>query len=134
MPWACLDIDLLEALLFDGNAPEISESVACDARVFIETCFARNPEERGSASELLLHRFLHPQEEGEKVISVVAAGKKRDSLSLRINKSTDITKKPLKEKIFPSNPPKSKKILNSLVRLKIMLMMKRSVSKLVSVQ
>ena len=29
-----------------------------DARNFPETCFARNPEGRGSALVLLLHRFL----------------------------------------------------------------------------
>ncbi|CAN8255768.1 unnamed protein product [Cochlearia groenlandica] len=65
-PWQGLDIDELATCLFDGKAPEIPEKdVPCDARQFIETCFARNPEERGSASELLLHRFLCEEEEEE---------------------------------------------------------------------
>ncbi|KAF3577198.1 hypothetical protein Bca4012_029259 [Brassica carinata] len=34
------------------------ECVPSDARDFLETCFARNPEGRGSALVLLLHRFF----------------------------------------------------------------------------
>ncbi|KAJ4881074.1 Protein kinase superfamily protein [Raphanus sativus] len=116
-PWEGIDNDRIEALLLGGKAPEIPESVPCDAREFIQTCFARNPEERGSAFKLWFHRFLllRPPKE-DKVIAVAAAGEKRDSLPLRIRGAwKDITKKPLKAKIFPSKPPKSKKILNSLL-------------------
>ncbi|KAJ4876159.1 Protein kinase superfamily protein [Raphanus sativus] len=137
-PWEGVDIDLLEALLFDGNAPEIPESVPCDAREFIETCFSRYPEERGSAFKLWFHPFLRPEKEKQLIAVASPAVKKRDSLLLRIrgawNKSTHISKKPLKVKFFPTKAPKFKRILNSLVRLKIMPMMKRSNSNLVSVQ
>ncbi|KAG2289136.1 hypothetical protein Bca4012_029860 [Brassica carinata] len=37
---------------------EVPESLPWEARQFLETCFARNPVERGSASGLLKHPFL----------------------------------------------------------------------------
>ncbi|ESQ41179.1 hypothetical protein EUTSA_v10015480mg, partial [Eutrema salsugineum] len=62
-PWGGVNETVLEVLLFDGKSPVIPESVPCVAREFIETCFARNPEERGSANDLLSHRFLRREEE-----------------------------------------------------------------------
>ncbi|CAL9231778.1 unnamed protein product [Arabidopsis halleri] len=57
-PWLGFNPDDFVSILSNGNAPEIPESLPCDAREFIQTCFARNPKERGTASELLSHRFL----------------------------------------------------------------------------
>ncbi|CAN6830645.1 unnamed protein product [Brassica oleracea] len=57
-PWREVEFNDLASVLLSGEAPEIPESVPSDARDFIETCFARNPESRGSALGLLLHRFL----------------------------------------------------------------------------
>ncbi|VVA96581.1 unnamed protein product [Arabis nemorensis] len=147
IPWKGVGIDDLVPLLFDGKAPEIPESVPCDAREFIETCFARNPEDRGNASELLFHRFLRPEEEKteEKITAVsVAQETTRNSLLLKLKlklrirralkKSMDIPEKPLKSKnVLLSKPPQFKKIWNKLLRLKIM-PMKPSASNLVSVQ
>ncbi|KAL0740003.1 LOW QUALITY PROTEIN: hypothetical protein Bca4012_081516 [Brassica carinata] len=57
-PWSGSSVDEIKSRLLAGKAPEIPETVPCDARKFIEKCFARKGEERGSASELLLHPFL----------------------------------------------------------------------------
>ncbi|KAJ0258378.1 hypothetical protein HA466_0071780 [Hirschfeldia incana] len=57
-PWREVELEDLASVLLSGEAPEIPESVPSDARDFLETCFARNPESRGSALGLLLHRFL----------------------------------------------------------------------------
>ncbi|XP_010456499.1 PREDICTED: serine/threonine-protein kinase BCK1/SLK1/SSP31-like [Camelina sativa] len=124
-PWAGVGIFDLMDFLYDGEAPEIPEYVPCDAREFIETCFAREPKKRGNASALMLHRFLCPEEKAEKI--VVAVAKEKISLpvklKLRIRRASkitmDIINKPLKLKIFPSNkPPQFKKLLSKLLRLK----------------
>lgn len=131
VPWNGVETNDLENRLFDGKAPEIPESVPCDAREFIETCFARNPEERGNAYELLSHRFLDRQKEKtEDITSVVVAEDARNRLLLNLKlklkirllaskKSMDKTKKPSKLKIFPSKPPQFKKFFDKLLRFKI---------------
>ncbi|KAL0736667.1 hypothetical protein Bca4012_012877 [Brassica carinata] len=57
-PWSEVEFGDFESVLLSGEAPEIPECVPSNARNFIETCFARNPESRGSALGLPLHRFL----------------------------------------------------------------------------
>ncbi|CAH2059936.1 unnamed protein product [Thlaspi arvense] len=57
-PWFGVNLNDLQGLLADGNAPEIPETVPLDATQFLEKCFAIKPKDRGSASELLLHPFL----------------------------------------------------------------------------
>ncbi|CAH2066022.1 unnamed protein product [Thlaspi arvense] len=52
VPWKGVGLDDLKTRLLDGKAPEIPESLPCDARSFIKTCFSRKPDERGSAFEL----------------------------------------------------------------------------------
>ncbi|KAF3497882.1 hypothetical protein DY000_02052625 [Brassica cretica] len=59
-----VNLHLLATLLRCGEAPEIPESLPSDAKEFIHTCFSREPEERGSATELMSHPFLsRPQGE-----------------------------------------------------------------------
>ncbi|KAJ0240272.1 Protein kinase domain-containing protein [Hirschfeldia incana] len=59
LPWPFQDSkEFLRNLLDDDKAPEVPECVPCEARQFIHVCFARNPVERGSASDLLKHPFL----------------------------------------------------------------------------
>ncbi|CAN7029797.1 unnamed protein product [Brassica rapa subsp. trilocularis] len=58
IPWEGLELDEIATRLLSGKSPEIPETLPCDAKDFIQTCFSRNPEERGSAHELLLHPFL----------------------------------------------------------------------------
>ncbi|XP_010525515.1 PREDICTED: mitogen-activated protein kinase kinase kinase 1-like [Tarenaya hassleriana] len=55
----------IKEALRKGDAPEIPENLPRDAREFLETCLARNPEERGTVSDLLKHKFI-TGEEGEK--------------------------------------------------------------------
>ncbi|KAJ4892134.1 Protein kinase superfamily protein [Raphanus sativus] len=81
-PWLGSGVDDIKARLLGGNAPEIPETVPCDARLFMETCFAREHGERGSASELLLHPFLT----GERKVADEAAGGVRRRVGLRIRK------------------------------------------------
>ncbi|XP_010512901.1 PREDICTED: mitogen-activated protein kinase kinase kinase YODA-like [Camelina sativa] len=111
-PWPLEDYKKLLPLLLNGNAPEIPESLPWDARQFLQTCFASNPVERGSASELLKHKFLHNVSDQKKV-SVTGAGDKRESVVVLKSK------KVLKVKIIPPKPPQFKKILNRPLRLKI---------------
>ncbi|ESQ56206.1 hypothetical protein EUTSA_v10027196mg [Eutrema salsugineum] len=129
IPWLGLDIDDLASRLLYDEAPEIPECVPCDAREFIEKCFSRKPEERGSASELLSHRFLRREEEEkmEKVIAVVEERRNSFLLKLKLRirgaskKSADVSeKKPLKLKIVPSKAPYFKKVLTKILRLKTM--------------
>lgn len=61
-PWKGFKSEVLVSLISGGNAPRIPDSVPCDAREFIETCFARNPNDRGTAPDLLKHRFLRGEE------------------------------------------------------------------------
>ncbi|XP_023637706.1 mitogen-activated protein kinase kinase kinase 3 [Capsella rubella] len=124
-PWAGVGIVDLMNFLSVGEAPEIPEYVPCDAREFIETCFARTLEKRGNASELMLHRFLCPDEEKTEKIAVPVAKEKISllvKLKLRIRQASKITKdvrkKPLKLKILPSKPLLFKKISSKLLKLK----------------
>ncbi|KAG2255448.1 hypothetical protein Bca52824_074742 [Brassica carinata] len=64
IPWEGVNLHLLATLLCCGEAPEIPESLPSDAKDFNQTCFSREPEERGSATELMSHPFLsRPQGE-----------------------------------------------------------------------
>ncbi|AED91762.1 putative mitogen-activated protein kinase kinase kinase STE-STE11 family [Arabidopsis thaliana] len=112
-PWERVtSVDFVN-FLSDGEAPNIPEYVPCDAREFIETCFAREHEKRGTASELLLHPFLC-----QKQPLLV-------KLKLRIKQASKITmgirEKPLTLKMFLSKPPQLKKLLSKLLRLKKMI-------------
>ncbi|ESQ30980.1 hypothetical protein EUTSA_v10012027mg [Eutrema salsugineum] len=115
IPWLGLDINDLALRLLDDKAPEIPECVPCDAREFIEKCFSKKPEERGSAYELLSHRFLCGEEE-EKL---------KLKLRIRPRAFKDVSeKKPLKFKIFPSKAPQFKKVLSKILRLKTIMPVK----------
>ncbi|KAF8097808.1 hypothetical protein N665_0280s0011 [Sinapis alba] len=81
-PWLGVCVDDIKSRLLGGNAPEIPETVPCDARLFMEKCFARERGERGSASELLLHPFLN----GERKVADEAGGGVRRRVGLRIRK------------------------------------------------
>ncbi|CAE6044917.1 unnamed protein product [Arabidopsis arenosa] len=115
-PWQLEDSKKLLPLLLNGNAPEIPKSLPWDARQFLQTCFASNPLERGSASELLKHKFLQ-NVSNEKKGRVTVAGDKRTSVL--VLKSKNFSKKPLKIKIIPPKPPQFKGISNRPLRLKI---------------
>lgn len=107
-PWPLQESKKLLPLLLNGNAPEIPQSLPWEARQFLQTCFASNPVERGSASELLKHAFLQ---------NVTGAGDKRESVV--VLKPKHFSKKVLKVKIIPPKPPQFKKISNRPLRLKI---------------
>ncbi|CAF2105798.1 hypothetical protein HID58_079334 [Brassica napus] len=128
IPWEGVNINLLATRLRSGKAPVIPESLPSDAKAFIETCFSRNPEERGSACELLLHPFLpRPQvEEEEKKTSNSFLLK---LFKLRIRRTTSNKKptadavlvsgkKPLKLRFFPTKTTQFKRTLNKVLRLK----------------
>ncbi|KAG2290310.1 hypothetical protein Bca52824_049914 [Brassica carinata] len=66
-PWPFADSEDLMPQLLNGNKPEIPQSLPWDARQFLKTCFARNPDERGSAEELLKHPFLRNVSDQKKV-------------------------------------------------------------------
>ncbi|XP_010455116.1 PREDICTED: mitogen-activated protein kinase kinase 2-like [Camelina sativa] len=106
MPWPWVVYADLVHMLLNGNAPEIPESLPYDAREFIQTCFARNPEDRGSAFELLSYQFLHPEETFDFVF-VTAEGEVENQPTEQI----------WKLKSFPSKPLQFKKILNKFLRL-----------------
>ncbi|VVA93598.1 unnamed protein product [Arabis nemorensis] len=61
-PWPEVSSDDFASFLLSGKTPQIPESVPCDAREFLETCFARDPKDRGNASKLLSHRFLSDED------------------------------------------------------------------------
>ncbi|KAJ4891407.1 Protein kinase superfamily protein [Raphanus sativus] len=105
-PWALQDSDEILRHLLDGKSPEIPDSLPWHARQFLQTCFTRNPVERGSASGLLKHPFLLSD---QKKVMVTGAGNRRKS----------VMKKPLRVKIIPPKPPQFKKIANKPLRLKI---------------
>ncbi|KAL1191086.1 Mitogen-activated protein kinase kinase kinase 20 [Cardamine amara subsp. amara] len=120
IPWSEVNFDDLAPLLLDGKAPKIPESVVpCDARKFLETCFARNPEERESASDLLLHPFLCGGKKTEKIVSGFSLPPLRLKIKRPPMKSTDISMKPLKLKIIPPKPPQFKKVEIKPLKLKI---------------
>lgn len=121
-PWSEVDFDDLASLLSDGKAPEIPGRVPCDARKFIEMCFARNPKERGSASDLLLHRFLRGEQKTENMISGFSLPPLKLKIKRAPEKSTDILKKPLKLKIIPPKPPQFKKVEIKPLKLKVKIM------------
>ncbi|WZZ77959.1 hypothetical protein YC2023_098531 [Brassica napus] len=80
IPWEGVNLHLLATLLCCGEATEIPESLPSDAKDFIQTCFSREPEERGSATKLMSHPFLsRPQgeenrrRENKKVVFVEVA-------------------------------------------------------------
>ena len=114
-PWPLQDSEEILRHLLDGKAPEVPESLPWEARQFIETCFARNPVERGSALDMLKHQFLLSD---EKKVMVTVAGSRRKSVAV-VLKSEDIMKKPLRLKIIPPKPPQFKKVENRPLRLKI---------------
>ncbi|CAH2058437.1 unnamed protein product [Thlaspi arvense] len=119
-PWSGVSVDDLKLRLLDENAPEIPETVPCGARQFMEKCFARKPEERGSASELLLHPFLI----GDQRIVDAGAGGERRRVGSRIRKSPPkldgITKAPLKLKIISSKASQIKRMSNKPLKLRIL--------------
>ncbi|WZZ49899.1 hypothetical protein YC2023_050006 [Brassica napus] len=114
-PWPLQDSEEILRHLLDGKAPEVPESLPWEARQFIETCFARNPVERGSALDMLKHQFLLSD---EKKVMVTVAGSRRKSVAV-VLKSEDIMKKPLRLKIIPPKPPQFKKVEDRPLRLKI---------------
>ncbi|CAF2096308.1 unnamed protein product [Brassica rapa] len=115
-PWPFQDSDELLRHLLDEKAPEIPESLPWEARQFLQTCFARDPVERGSASELLKHPFLLPEVSDEKRVMVTGAGSRIKSVA--VMKSRVIMKKPIRVKILPPKTPRFKKVLNRPLRLK----------------
>ncbi|KFK26448.1 hypothetical protein AALP_AA8G249800 [Arabis alpina] len=163
-PWKGIRLEYVENLLWDCNAPKIPESVPCDAREFIETCFARKPEDRGSASELLFHPFLRREEEkkktednmeekisavsvsqetrNSKTIAISVAQETRNSLLLKLKlrirraskKSMDIPEKPLKSMNVLLSKPPQFKKIWSKLLRLKIMPMKPSVSNLVCVQ
>ncbi|XP_006411462.2 mitogen-activated protein kinase kinase kinase 17 [Eutrema salsugineum] len=119
--WSGFSVDdMIKPLLLDGKAPEIPETVPCVARQFMEKCFARQPEERGSASELLLHPFLI----GDQKMAGGSGGGERRRVGLRIRKPPsrleDVTKTALKLKIVSSKPSQFKKISNKPLKVKFL--------------
>ncbi|CAN7103185.1 unnamed protein product [Brassica rapa subsp. narinosa] len=114
--WPFADSEDLMPELLNGNAPEIPQSLPWDARQFLKTCFARNPDERGSAEELLKHPFLRNVSDQKKVM-VTGAGGKRESVG--VLKPGDTTKKHLRVKIIPPKPLQFKKVSHRPLRLKI---------------
>ncbi|CAH8385432.1 unnamed protein product [Eruca vesicaria subsp. sativa] len=120
-PWLGAGVDDIKSRLLCGKAPEIPESVPCDARKFVEKCFARKAEERGSASELLLHPFL----KGEgKVDGDGGGGGERRRVGLRVRKPPsrfeDIAKKSLELKVISSKSSKFKRVLKKPLKVKIL--------------
>ncbi|CAA7021353.1 unnamed protein product [Microthlaspi erraticum] len=49
IPWEGVKLGDLTTRLRDGKAPEMPQSLPCEAKEFIETCFSRNHEEREEA-------------------------------------------------------------------------------------
>ncbi|CAH8392330.1 unnamed protein product [Eruca vesicaria subsp. sativa] len=127
IPWEGVNIDLLATRLRSGEAPEIPESIPSDAKDFIQTCFSREPEERGSAFELLSHPFLpRPQVEEEDKKTGNSFLLKLFKLRIRRRRSNkkpttdDVLvseKKPLKFRFFPTKTTQFKKTLNKVLRL-----------------
>ncbi|KAF8084377.1 hypothetical protein N665_0720s0011 [Sinapis alba] len=135
IPWEGIDeVDDIATLLICGEAPYIPQSLPSDAKAFIETCFSSDPQDRGSAYELLFHPFLprphEVQEEGKKTEDKT----RRSSfllklLKLRIRRvssmkrpTTDAVavsdKKPMKLRFFPTKATQLKRTLNKVLRLK----------------
>ncbi|KAJ4891385.1 Protein kinase superfamily protein [Raphanus sativus] len=105
--------DLEDVLVEDKKVPEIPDTVPSDARQFLDKCFALTPEDRGTASELLLHPFL--------------AGDDKKTVDETIMKpqaeladSVTTTKKALRLKIVSSKLPLFKRVSNKPLKLKIL--------------
>ncbi|KAL0853932.1 hypothetical protein Bca101_059084 [Brassica carinata] len=147
-PWEGVDLDLLATRLRCGEAPEIPESLPSDAKDFIQTCFSREPEERGSASELLSHPFLSLPEvdvEEEKktedetrnsfLSKLFKLGIKRRSSKKK--PTTDAgsvsDQEPLKLRFCKTKATQYKRTLNKVLRLKFMPLKKSNYFRLVSV-
>ncbi|KAF3522090.1 hypothetical protein F2Q69_00046264 [Brassica cretica] len=128
VPWEGVKVSDIAARLRCGEAPKIPQSLPSDAKDFIETCFSRNPEERGSAYELLFHPFLpRPQvaEEEKKT-----GEKKLNSFLLRLLKlkirRTTSMKKSAKDAVLVADKeslklrmnPHFKRTLNKVLSLK----------------
>ncbi|CAH8302352.1 unnamed protein product [Eruca vesicaria subsp. sativa] len=131
IPWEGVNIDLLATLLRSGEAPEIPESIPSDAKDFIQTCFSREPEERGSAFELLSHPFLpRPQVEEEdkktgnsfllKLFNLRMIRGRRSNKKPTTDAVAVSEKKPLKLRFFPTKTTQFKRTLNKVLRLKTM--------------
>ncbi|CAG7908413.1 mitogen-activated protein kinase kinase kinase 3 [Brassica rapa] len=122
-PWSGFSVDDIKSRLLCGKAPEIPETVPCDARKFVEKCFARKAEERGSASELLLHPFLVGERKVDGAGGGGGGGGERRRVGLRIRKPPerfdDIAKKPLKLKVISSKSSQFKRVSNKPQKVKI---------------
>ncbi|CAH8313125.1 unnamed protein product [Eruca vesicaria subsp. sativa] len=111
--------DLEDVLAVDKRVPEIPDTVPWDARQFLDKCFALKPEDRGTASELLLHPFLVGDDKKMEDATVGA------DMGLSIIKppakleDSVTTKKALKVKIVSSKLPFFKRVSNKPLKLKI---------------
>ncbi|CAN7131519.1 unnamed protein product [Brassica rapa subsp. narinosa] len=146
IPWEGVNLHLLATLLRCGEAPEIPESLPSDAKDFIQTCFSREPEERGSATELMSHPFLSRPQVEERKTEDEKTGNSflLKLLKLRIKRrssnkkpTTDAVavsdKKPLKLRFFPTKATQFKRTLNKVLRLKFIPVKKSAYFRLVSV-
>ncbi|KAJ0230150.1 Protein kinase domain-containing protein [Hirschfeldia incana] len=104
--------DFEDVLVEDKKVPEIPDTVPCEARQFLDKCFAPKPEDRGTASELLLHPFLVGDEKktADDTTIVKPQAKLEDSAT---------TTKALKVKSISSNLPLFKRVSNKALKLKI---------------
>ncbi|CAN6996854.1 unnamed protein product [Brassica rapa subsp. trilocularis] len=107
--------DLEDVLVEDKKVPAIPDTVPSDARQFLEKCFALEPEDRGTASELLLHPFL-VGDDNKKIADddtiLKPDAKLEDSVTTKkalkvkiVSSKLQLFKKPLKLKIIPPRPP-----------------------------
>ncbi|KAJ4881904.1 Protein kinase superfamily protein [Raphanus sativus] len=148
IPWEGIELDDIATLLICGEAPWIPECLPSDAKAFIQTCFSSDPEDRGSAYELLFHPFLprpEVQEEEKKTVDKTRSSFLLKLLKLRIRgrslkrkKPTKDAlavsdKKPLKLRFFPTKAQQFKRTLNKVLRLKAIPMKISSDFNLVSV-
>ncbi|CAH8302401.1 unnamed protein product [Eruca vesicaria subsp. sativa] len=128
IPWEGVNINLLATHLRSGKAPEIPESLPSDAKDFIETCFSRMPEDRGSAYELLSHPFLpRPQVEEEdkktgnsfllKLFNLRMIRGRRSNKKPTTGAVAVSEKKHLKLRSFPTKTTQFKRTLNKVLRL-----------------
>ncbi|KAL1222395.1 Mitogen-activated protein kinase kinase kinase 20 [Cardamine amara subsp. amara] len=69
-PWSGVKTGDLVPILSKGETPTIPRRLPCAAREFIQTCFANDPCKRGSASELLSHRFLERIDDDDSYVLV----------------------------------------------------------------
>ncbi|KAJ4881874.1 Protein kinase superfamily protein [Raphanus sativus] len=131
-PWEGIELDDIATLLICGEAPWIPEFLPSDAKAFIQTCFSSDPEDRGSAYELLSHPFLprpEVEEEEKKTVDKTRSSFLLKLLKLRIRRTSFkkkptkdalavSDKKPLKLRFFPTKAQQFKRTLNKVLRLK----------------